>query len=175
MNERNEFSSRELIRQINLSQQETILDIDETAEQLVIFSLGTDYFAFSGQVIREILSFTSITFVPGLPRHFLGIINVRGDLESVIDLAATLRISMIRPDPLNRILLTKHETVSTGFKVDYVHDIIELPVSRIRAVSNIADTELSKYFKGEFEFKGKTVVILNMDRLLKDLIDEPAG
>jgi purine-binding chemotaxis protein CheW len=175
MENKTTFNSKDIIRQIHLSQHESIVDIDETAEQLVIFSLGHDWFAFSGQVIREILPYTAITYVPGLPAHFLGIINVRGDLESVIDLSKSLHINESKTDPLNRILLTKHESVSTGFRVDYVHDIIELPLSKIRPVSNITDTERAKYFTGEFEFKTKTVIILNMNRLLEDLIDEPNG
>lgn len=173
MNDSNLFRSQDVIQQLNLSSRESIVDLDETTEQLVIFSIGADWFAFSGQVIREILPVSAITFVPGLPVHFLGIINVRGDLESVIDLSSPLQISNPKSDALNRILLTKHESVSTGFKVDYVHDIVDLPVSKIRPMSNLAETERSKYFKGEFEFKTKTVIILNMARLLEDLIDEP--
>ncbi len=172
-NQDNDFNRKDVIRQLELSQREDVVNIDETTEQLVIFSLSQDWFAFSGMVIREILPYSAVTPVPGLPEYFIGIINVRGDLESVIDLSKPLQGQASKTDPLNRILLTKHESCSPGFKVDYVHDIIELPVSKIRPVSNIADKEKVKYFTGEFEFKSRTVIMLNMRRLLDELIDEP--
>lgn len=167
------FQRNEVVRQIGLSSREDILNIDEAVEQLVIFSLGPEWFAFPGQTIREILPYSPITLVPGLPDYFLGIINVRGDLESVIDLQRIIYGQPSKTDLMNRILLTKKPACSTGFKVDYVHDIVDLPLSAIRPVSNIADKEKEKYFSGEFQYKSHTVLILNMQALINDLIDEP--
>lgn len=173
MHQDDNFHREDFIQQIGLSSREDILNIDEATEQLVIFSLGAEWFAFAGSAIREILPYSTITPVPGLPDYFLGIINVRGDLESVIDLHRIIYAQPSKTDPLNRILLTKQPVCSTGFKVDYVQDIIDLPVSASRPVSNIADKNKEKYFTGEFEYKSRTVLILNMQALIHDLIDEP--
>jgi purine-binding chemotaxis protein CheW len=166
------FDPQELLNQARHQQQEDIIDVDEDTEQLVIISLGNDWFALNGRFVKEILPDIPITYVPGLPDIFLGLINVRGDLESVIDLAKIIQITSSRDDHLNRILILHHDDFSSGFRVDYVHDIIDLPKSRIASSLNVTDTKRGKYFLGEFEYKSKTVLILDPQRLLHTLLQE---
>ena len=64
-----------------------IIDVDEPVIKLVIFSLGEQHFAFLGEAIKEVLPGTeTVFFVPGMPASVEGVINVRGDIESVIQL-----------------------------------------------------------------------------------------
>ena len=67
-----------------LDAQKEIVNIDEPLVKLVIFALGDDQFAFLGEGIHEILTKVDVFFVPGCPPSLEGVINVRGDIESVI-------------------------------------------------------------------------------------------
>lgn len=60
--------------------------VEEEKIKLVIFSLGQDRYAFPGKDVKEILRCEKITYVPGSPPVIHGIINNRGDIESVIKL-----------------------------------------------------------------------------------------
>ena len=61
-----------------------IVNVDEPAVKLVVFDLGDQRFAFYSDRIREILAQADVFFVPGSPPSLEGVINVRGDIESVI-------------------------------------------------------------------------------------------
>jgi purine-binding chemotaxis protein CheW len=73
----------QVLTQRRESRQE-IVNVDEPTVKLVIFALGEKYFAFHGERIREILAQADVFFVPGSPASLEGVINVRGDIESVI-------------------------------------------------------------------------------------------
>ena len=66
--------------------QNNVIRVEEEKIKLVIFSLRGDYYAFYGKQVKEILRFREITYVPGCPDYIMGIINVRGDIESVLNL-----------------------------------------------------------------------------------------
>ncbi|MBX7152674.1 chemotaxis protein CheW [bacterium] len=167
------FSAQEILDRARMQRIEKTVDIDEATIQLVVINIGTDFFAMPGPSIREILPPMAVTFVPGLPDHFLGIINVRGDLESVIDLAKTLHLSHT-PGPLSRVMIAKAGELSSGFLVDYVHDIIDLPKSKITPGQKIPAGLKSEYITGEFEFKSKTVLVLDVHTILNDAIGKPS-
>ena len=61
-----------------------VVNVDESTTKLVIFELQGDWFAFHGEKIKEILSQVDVFFVPGCPPSLAGVMNVRGDIESVI-------------------------------------------------------------------------------------------
>ena len=67
-----------------LEAQKEIVNVDEPLVKLVIFALGDEHFAFQGDCIHEILTKVDVFFVPGCPPSLEGVINVRGDIESVI-------------------------------------------------------------------------------------------
>lgn len=78
-----------------------ILDVEAPTAQMVIFALGNELFAFPGANITEILPLSPIYFVPGCPPSLEGVINMRGDIASVIrlsDLLGVERAAIGRPD-----------------------------------------------------------------------------
>lgn len=81
-----EKSDRILAEVKRRKSQEKIVDVDEEKVKLVIFSLLSDYYAFHGSDVKEILPLGKITYVPGSPDFILGIINVRGDIESILNI-----------------------------------------------------------------------------------------
>ena len=75
----------QILRQRHGARQE-VVNVDERMVKLVIFALGPHWFAFHGTHIREILAQAVVHFVPGCPPSLEGVINVRGDIATVIRL-----------------------------------------------------------------------------------------
>ncbi len=67
-----------------------VVDVDTELVKVVVFTSGIHRFALYGSTVREILPPTPVAWVPGLPPHLPGLINVRGDIESVLDLRSLL-------------------------------------------------------------------------------------
>ena len=71
---------------------------DQTLAQLVSFKLGDEEFAFPMERVREILRVQRPNEVPDTPKHFLGILTVRGNILPVIDLRLLLNLSDMAGD-----------------------------------------------------------------------------
>jgi len=83
----------------------------EEKTEMVIFTLGDDVYAFYGHHVKEILPYEKITLVPGCPDSIIGIINVRGDIESVINLHKLIGIPESRISRKTRIIIAAEQEI----------------------------------------------------------------
>ncbi|MFH2122711.1 MAG: chemotaxis protein CheW [Pseudomonadota bacterium] len=145
-----------------------IVNVDEPATKLVIFELQGDWFAFHGEKIREILSQVDVFFVPGCPTSLQGVINVRGDIESVISLHELLQL----PDSQNvsspSYLLGQAAGMSSTIRVDKVVDVVDVLLSNIRQPPTTVPQHLREIVSGIVQFNEKTVTVLDLDRIFAD-------
>ncbi len=170
MSPRKRPSTEEIVQELKERRSQEVIEVDEKTQQFVVVSVGEDWFGFPGSQIREILSHSPVTAVPGVPPIFLGVINVRGDLESVIDLARVLGLERHANPRQERILIGHAAGLSSGILVDTVFDIIDVPMSRISDSVKIADRQKAHYFTGEFEFRSRPVVVIDAGHLFTDLL-----
>ncbi len=109
-----------------------IAQVDEQTTRMVFFTIGGQIFAIKGAVIREILAYCDIAYMPGCPSAMKGVINVRGDIESVISLAALLGLTEAPLSRKSSILLAEAGGMRSGLTVDAVIDVAEIPESAIQ-------------------------------------------
>ncbi len=83
-----------------------------------VFTLGDEQFAFDADFITEILPLNAITPLPCAPDFLLGIINLRGEILSVIDTKRFMNIQEQDKSDRGYIVLVKHNGVALGFLVD---------------------------------------------------------
>lgn len=149
-----------------LREEAGIIHVEEEWVKLVIFLLGADLYAFYGKDIKEILRFETPTYVPGSPPIILGIINVRGDIESVLSVRRVLGLSESHPTARSRILLAAADGIRSGILVDEVQDVTDVPVGSIRPAGNSLDTSLEDLVVGITLYEGRDVTVLGVGRLL---------
>ncbi|MBV5345069.1 MAG: chemotaxis protein CheW [Rhodoferax sp.] len=146
-----------------------IVNVDEPAVKLVIFALGDDWFAFHSERIREILAQADIFFVPGCPPSLEGVINVRGDIESVIRPHEMLHL----PDNseggrASAILLGRGGGMSSGIRVDRVVDVVDVPQSSIRPPPSTLPEHMRVLVLGVLRFQEQPVAVLDLDKMFVD-------
>jgi len=132
---------------------------------LVTFSLGNEKYAFDMGFMKKIRWAEGITQVPGLPPHIPGIINLRGEIISVVDLRALLGISSEAPSKAT-IMVTSMKGVDVGFLVDSVDEIIDLPLKSIDPPMITFEKEYSEFIDGETRMDESLVVILNYGKVM---------
>ena len=146
---------------------EEIVDVDEPVVKLVMFSLGSRDFAFLGELVREVLPGTEpVYFVPGMPSAVEGVMNVRGDIESVIRLHSLLQLK--DQDDKTRhsaILLAKGKKMHSGLRVDCLLDVVDIPESQIQPPPESLPEHLSPYVTGLLQFKQRAVAVLDLDKV----------
>lgn len=144
-----------------------IVNVDEPTVKLVIFALGDQWFAFPGGNIREILAGAQVYFVPGCPTSLDGVINVRGDIESVVRLHDLLGLTGTRTAG-DSILLGRSAHMSSGIRVDRVVDVVDLPQSTIQSPPATLPERLRTFVSGVLSFQDHPVAVLDLERIFAD-------
>lgn len=96
-------------------------------QQVVAFRLGEELFAVPIHEVKEIIRLSTITKVPLTKGYVKGIINLRGKVITVVNLAKFLEItSSDVGGEDNRIIILEHESITQGFIVDSVSEVLDL-------------------------------------------------
>ena len=150
-------------------QEERIIEIEEKLVQLVIILLAERYYAFYGSAIKEIVTVPEIAYVPGMPEYILGIIYIRGDIESVLDLRRILKLPQNVITRRSRIIIGETAELRSGLLVDSVEDVLEIPEDQILASDVILDGDRAGYIRGESSYKGQELIILDIEKIFEKL------
>ncbi|MDY0095522.1 MAG: chemotaxis protein CheW [Candidatus Vecturithrix sp.] len=154
------------------SQQGRMIEIEEKFAQLVIFLLAERYYAFYGWAIKEIVTVREIAYIPGMPEYILGVIHVRGDIESVLDLRRVMKLPQNVLTKRSRILLGETPQLRSGLLVDSVEDVLEIPETHISEPRSILEHECMEYIRGESVYKGRELLILDIEKIFGSLLKQ---
>lgn len=94
--------------------------------ELLTFKLSEQEYSLDIMCVREIRGWTRATPLPHTPSYMKGVINLRGTVLPVMDLAERLGLPVTEHTDRNVIIVVKHEDSMAGLLVDAVSDIIAL-------------------------------------------------
>lgn len=143
--------------------------IMEEKSKFVIFTLHDGLYAFDGVDVKEILPHLEIFPVPGAPQTVPGVINNRGDIEAVINLNVILGLPQSESTAYSRIVMTEKAGVRSGMLVDSVIDVVDLPPSSIKPALATLDDATRDLVTGETIYQGRSVVLLDLGRIIDTL------
>lgn len=151
-----EIKRREAVREV--------VDVEEAQVKIVVFTCGTERYAFYGRDIREILPPREIAWMPELPSYLPGLINVRGDIESVIDIRCFL--GQEKTD-LSQCLVAMavRDDFRSGILVDTIDDVIDIPSSVVKPPLSTLAGAARDLVTGEIELAGNQVSLIGIERL----------
>ena len=141
-----------------------VVDVDEERVKVVIFGCGSNLFAFYGRDIREILPAGEISWVPSLPDYIPGLINIRGDIESVIDIRHFLGEEKIS-NSSSLIAMAVQGDFHSGIMIDSIEDVVDIPQSTIHPPLATLNGAARDLVTGEIEYGGKTISLLDVGSL----------
>jgi purine-binding chemotaxis protein CheW len=134
--------------------------------QLATFYVGDLLLALPIEHVQEINRNLDVTKIPHAPPHVLGVINLRGEVCSVIDLRNVLSFETGEVKTHSRNLIVRAGEESIGFWVDQISDIITLDTSEIAPPpSNLSGAD-GRFFKGVYQSQTEIVVVLNLEMVL---------
>ncbi|KIM00306.1 Positive regulator of CheA protein activity (CheW) [Paramagnetospirillum magnetotacticum MS-1] len=145
-----------------------IVNVDEPQLKLVVFTLDGDWFAFAGDKVREVLPNSPVFYLPGCPQSLEGVINVRGDIDSVVNLRAVLGYGPMASLDHSRILLCQGGGMRSGVRVDGVEEVMDIAQSRIMAPPHTIPEHRKPIVLGIIEFAGHLVTLLDVERIFAD-------
>jgi purine-binding chemotaxis protein CheW len=139
------------------------------AAHLVCFRVGRENYGVDIFAVREIVKAQEITSVPGASDYVLGIINLRGKIISVVDLAHRLGLGRSRIDRESRIVVVDLDGFTVGLLVDAATEVLKLaPESIESAPDELKGSGSDAYLEGVGKLKDRLVIILNPGNLLAE-------
>ncbi len=150
-------------------EQAKVINVEEEKVKLVIFSLAKDYYAFHGSDVKEILPAGKITYIPGSPDFILGVINLRGDIESVLNIHKFLGLPDGKPAGSRRITIAEKDGIRSGILVDSVEDVIDMPVSSIKPPISTLNDSIKEFVAGEMAYNNMNITLLDAGKIFKKI------
>lgn len=141
-----------------------IVDVEEERVKVVIFICGDNRYAFYGADIREIIPACDISWVPCLPEYIPGLINVRGDIESAIDIRYFLGEGKACHDTC-LIAMAVRGDFHSGVMIDSMEDVVDIPLSTIHPPLATLNGAARDLVIGEIEYGGATISLLDVGKL----------
>lgn len=141
-----------------------VVDVEEERVKVVIFKCGASLYAFYGKDIREILPASEISWVPCLPAHFPGLINVRGDIESVIDLRHFLGEEK-EESGKHLIAMAVRGDFHSGIMIEAIKDVVDIPLVTIQPPLATLNGAARDLVSGEIGYDGATISLLDIGKL----------
>lgn len=136
--------------------------------QLVTFRLAEETYGINVMHVQEVLRITEIAAVPGAPSYVLGIINLRGNVVTVIDTRSRFGLPSAETDDSSRIVIIEADKQVVGILVDSVAEVVELQQSEIDSAPNVGNEESSRYIQGVANLADDLLIVVDLNKLLTE-------
>src|SRR2546430_13833918 len=150
---------------------------DQGVRQYLTLMIGGEEYAVSLLKVKEIIEFDVITKVPKMPEWVRGVINLRGNVVPVVDLAVKLRQAPSEIGKLTCIVITEVECDGDakviGVMADAVSQVIDLRAEEVEAPPSFGTRVKADYLLGMARSGKKFCLMLDTDKVLssEELLD----
>ncbi|MDO9318986.1 MAG: chemotaxis protein CheW [Gammaproteobacteria bacterium] len=145
--------------------QHTYNEHQDVTVKFVTFLLGNENYAVHASSVNEVLRYTDITPVPGAPGYILGIINLRGDVLTVIDTREVFGLPPQEVTSQSRIVVVELEDCVVGVLVDRVAEVVDLHESGIEPSPNTGNDYAVRFMQGVYHHNDNLLVLVDFSKL----------
>lgn len=141
----------------SLQRNETAYAPDEVY-QVITFSLGSERYAVDVSTVRSVRPVTQIARIPAVPRFYRGVINLRGQIISVLDLRYFFDLPVDERITSKEIVVIEAANLTLGLIADHVADVLTIPHEAVESVE-------TRYARGVTMGR---LVVLDIETLFSD-------
>lgn len=141
---------------------------DSSSLQCVTFTLEDETYGINVMQVQEVLREVEVAPVPGAPNYVLGIINLRGNVVSVIDARTRFGLQPKESDDMSRIIVIEAQQQILGILVDSVAEVVDVDRDEIDTAPNVGNAETSKYIDGVVSRDEKLLILVDLNKLLTE-------
>ncbi len=141
-------------------------DGDDQVLQWVTFRLDGETYGINVMQVQEVLRYSEIAPVPGAPSYVLGIINLRGNVVTVIDTRHRFGLTNGEVTDNTRIVIIETDNHVIGIMVDSVAEVVYLNQSEIETAPNVGNEESAKFIQGVCHKNDELLILIDLNKLL---------
>jgi purine-binding chemotaxis protein CheW len=137
--------------------------------QWVTYQLEDETYGINVMQVQEVLRITEITPVPGAPSYVLGIINLRGNVVTVIDTRSRFGLMPKESnDDQSRIIIVEVNGNVIGMLVDSVAEVVYLHQSEIDSVPMVNNDDSSRFIQGVCSREEQLLILVDANKFLTE-------
>jgi len=139
---------------------------DTRAGKYLTFVLAGATYGLEILKVREIISMTDITAMPGTPGFVKGLINLRGRIVPVIDTRMRFSLPQIEPTDRTCIIVVDIGRTDVGLIVDEVDEVVDISSDQIEDTPSFGADEDTRCILGMSKAGEKVTILLDMGKVL---------
>ena len=136
------------------------------SRELISFLIGTQEFCVDIMSVREIRGWTPATPLPHSPGYVRGVINLRGAVLSIVDLAARLGFPPTEPSARAVIIVAQVGHQVVGLLVDAVTGILTVTSDTVQPTPDVASDMARSFVTGVLAVEGRMISLITLDHVL---------
>jgi purine-binding chemotaxis protein CheW len=135
-------------------------------KQLATFYLDGQLFGVEVSQVQEVIRYQEMTPVPQAPAVVAGLINLRGQIVTALDLRRRLKLPERAADrlPMNVVVRTDDEAVS--LLVDEIGDVLEVAQDAFERPPETLIGEARELIRGAYKLENRLLLVLNMEKIV---------
>ncbi|AAM30028.1 MULTISPECIES: chemotaxis protein CheW [Methanosarcina] len=151
-----------------MSYHSQIVNVDNTI-QVIVFSLGEERYGVEISQVKEIILPTQITRIPNVPGFVEGVLNLRGQIATIINLRKRLGKESKKNDENTRIIVIEYNNATIGMMVDSVSEVKYLSSQNIEEIPKfLALRDDSKFLKGVGKLEDGLLTLMDLKELFSE-------
>ena len=135
-------------------------------DRFLEFSLGDEDYAIPLLMVKEVISIPETTPIPKAPKHFIGLMNLRGQVISIVDLRNKLTIKPREATADSAVIIVDFQGINIGVIVDSINRVLAFRVSEIQEMPELNSQVRSDYIQGVYKKDDGLTVLLDLARCL---------
>lgn len=148
--------------------EEQAQDLNDPISEWVTFRLDEEKYGVDVMRVREVLRAFEIAPVPGAPSYVLGIINLRGNVVTVIDTRRRFGLGPKEADDSTRIIIIETAEEVVGMMVDSVAEVYDLRASEVETAPDVGNDQSSKYIQGVSNQDNELLILVDLKKLFEE-------
>lgn len=134
----------------------------------IVFRIGSQKFCVDIEKVKEVSAGKDSIYVPGSPEYIIGVINLRGSIVPIINLAKKLKINSDVTNAQHPIIVTEMDELQLGFSVDDVVGIIHVKEEEFSQTPSILHVR-SNFIDGVIRRDEEMIILLDLDKTMSDI------
>lgn len=132
-------------------------------QELLSFRVGEQEYSVDIMSVREIRGWSRATPLPHSAAHVRGVINLRGTVLPIIDLAQRLGLTVAEASERNVIIVVQVRDQTLGLVVDAVSDILSIPMQDLQTPPDLTQEEDNSYVRALTVVEGRLLRVLDLE------------
>lgn len=151
-----------------------VKNLTQGSRELIAFRIGNQEFCVSIMSVREIRGWTTATKLPHTPSYMMGVLNLRGAVLPIVDLAARLGMRPAEPTQRHVIIVAQVGRQVIGLLVDAVSDILTVTDENIQPVPEVSSDMERQFARGILAMDKRMICLVELESLFPDEESEAA-